>query len=259
MAAAPVVLIAGASGNLGAKLRRHLEGRYPLRLIDRHSQGDPAVFEADLSAWHQRWADLFQGVGVVIHLAADATAQQSWPALVKPNIDAALHIYHAAELAGVPRFIYASSNHVMGGYKDYPEPALLTTDLEPRPGTDYQVQSEPRNSRAYAATKLVGERMGKCLAERNGQTVIAVRIGWVRPGSNRPEDIPRDREAWFRLMWLSDRDYCQLMECCVRASVPAGFHVINGMSANTGMRWDLSSARALVGYQPEDDIVRASS
>lgn len=248
------VLITGAAGNLGSKLRRHLETSFDLRLLDRVSGGDPAITEADLGEWDPRWAGQFAGAAVVVHLAADATAQQRWPALVGPNIDATLNVFQSAAIAGVPRVIYASSNHVMGGYKDDPEPPILTTDLEPRPGTDYVVQGEHRNSRAYGATKLFGERVGKCFAETFQRTVIAVRIGWVRPGGNRAEDIPTDREAWFRLMWLSDRDYCQLMECCVRADVPRGFHVINGMSGNTGMRWDLSATRALVGYEPQDNI-----
>jgi uronate dehydrogenase len=192
----------------------------------------------------------------VVHLAADATAQQTWPALVGPNIDAALHVFHASASAGVERVVFASSNHVMGGYKDDPAPTVLSTDLEPRPGTEYTVDGERRNSRAYGATKLFGERIGRCFAESLGRTVIAVRLGWIRPGGNRAIDIPADREAWFRLMWLSDDDYCQLMECCIRAPVAPGFHIVNGMSANTGMRWDLTGTRALVGYQPKDDIAR---
>jgi nucleoside-diphosphate-sugar epimerase len=41
--AAGTVLITGAAGNLGAKLRHHLEGRHPLRLLDRNPRGDSVV------------------------------------------------------------------------------------------------------------------------------------------------------------------------------------------------------------------------
>jgi uronate dehydrogenase len=195
-------------------------------------------------------------VDAVVHLAADACAYQRWPALIAPNIDATLNVFQAAADAGVPRVIYASSNHVFADYKHEPGQQLLRPDMEPRPGTRYVVDGQERESFAYAATKLFGERVGKCFAEAHGRTVIAVRIGWVRPGGNRAEDIPPEREEWFRLIWLSDRDFCQLMEKCIRAAVPPGFHVINGMSANTGTRWDLSAARTLVGYEPLDDITR---
>jgi hypothetical protein len=45
------------------------------------------------------------------------------------------------------------------------------------------------------------------------------------------------------------------MERCLVAELPRPFLVINGMSANAGMRWDLSGARAL-GYEPADDVTR---
>ena len=90
----------------------------------------------------------------------------------------------------------------------------------------------------------------------NGLTVIAVRIGWVRPGVNRASEIPPERGPWFRLMWLSNRDFCQLMTRCIQADPAIRFAVINGMSANTGMRWDIESTRRLLGYHPQDDVTR---
>ncbi len=257
----PTILITGAAGNLGSKLGHHLQGRYELRLLDKDPRNDKAIVQADLSQWNNRWVDLFQGVTTVVHLAAEATAHQTWPPLIGPNIDATVHVFQAAAEAHVERVVYASSNHVMGGYKDDPEPACLTTDLPPRPGAHYVVGGEARDSTPYGAAKLFGERLGKCYAEAHGISVIAVRIGWVRPGENRARDIPPERGPWFRLMWLSNRDYCQLMECCIRADplVPLGFVVVNGMSANTGMRWDIEETRKLLGYDPQDDAIRTGT
>ena len=36
-------------------------------------------------------------------------------------------------------------------------------------------------------------------------------------------------------------------------------HVINGMSANTGMRWDIEYTKKLIGYEPLDDVTRPDS
>lgn len=253
------VLITGASGNLGAKLRNHLQGRYQLRLLDRNPRGDSAVHSVDLSIWDTQWVEQFRGVDVVVHLAADPTAQQTWPNLLAPNVDSVIHAFQAAIRCGVRRFIYASSNHVLGGYSDDPEPARLTAQTPPRPGARYVVCGEQRDSTPYGSAKLFGERLGKCLAESTGLEVIAVRIGWVQPGENRPEGIPPERGPWFRLMWLSNRDYCQLMERCLIAELPERFIVINGMSDNRGMRWDIEYTRRLVGYRPQDDVTRSSS
>jgi uronate dehydrogenase len=250
------VLITGAAGNLGSKLRHHLEGRYSLKLLDIDPRGDGAILPADVSRWDRTWVDQLQGMDAVVHLAANAVAHQSWPDVIGPNIDAAINLFQASVEGGVKRVVYASSNHVMGGYQDESEPPRLTTDLPPRPGTRYQVEGQLRDSTPYAAAKLFGERLGKGYADAHGLSVIAVRIGWVRPGQNRAQDIPPQRGQWFRLMWLSNRDFCQLMERCIVADLAVPFAVVNGMSANTGMRWDLEYTRQQVGYEPRDDVTR---
>jgi NAD+ dependent glucose-6-phosphate dehydrogenase len=58
--------------------------------------------------------------------------------------------------------------------------------------------------------------------------------------------------AWLRQMWLSNRDCCQLLERCIAADPAIGFAVVNGMSANAGMRWDIEYTRRLLGYEPQD-------
>jgi uronate dehydrogenase len=252
------VLITGAAGNLGSKLRRHLQGRYDLRLIDRDPRGDAAIVQADLAQWDRRWVELFSGAGAVVHLAADPMAHQIWPHLIGPNIDGTIHMFQAAAQSGVQRVIFASSNHVMGGYQDDPNPARLTTEVPPRPGTRYLVSGEARDSTPYGCGKLFGERLGKYYSEVHGLSVIALRIGWVRPGENLARDIPPERGPWFRLMWLSNRDFCQLMDRCLEADASLRFAVLNGMSANTGMRWDIEQTRKVLGYEPQDDVNRAS-
>ncbi len=246
------VLLTGAAGNLGGKLRRHLEGRHELRLLDRNAHGDPQIEQADLSCWDERWFEEFADVDAVIHLAADPTAHQAWEALVGPNLDALINVFEAAARAGVQRLIYASSNHVMGGYQALPAPRWLTTDLPPLPGAHYTTEGEPRNSVAYGAAKLFGERLGKCYSEFHGITVIAVRIGWVRAGDNRAADLPAGRDDWFARMWLSNRDFCRLMDCCLEAQLTTRFAIINGMSNNEAMRWDMAHTREVVGFVAED-------
>ena len=158
--------------------------------------------------------------------------------------------------AGVKRLVYASSNHVMGGYKDMAQPATLTPDTPVQPGTHYVWFGEAMSSIPYGGAKLFGERLGKCYAAIHNLSTIAVRIGWVQPGENRPATIPADMAAWFHQMWLSNRDFCQLMERCIEADPAIDFAIVNGMSNNTGMRWDIEQARRLVGYRPEDDVMK---
>lgn len=241
------VLITGAAGNLGAKLAAHLDGHCELVLLDKP--------DGDLSVWDDRWVSRFADVEAVVHLAGDPVAYHGWDELTGPNIDAVINVFEAAARSGVRRLIFASSNHVMGGYQDG-EPIPLTTDLPPKPGLRYFADGAERYSGAYGAAKLFGERLGRHYATVRNLEVVAVRIGWVWRGRNIPSELPVERGEWFRQMWLSDGDFLHLMDCCLTAELPSPFLIANGMSNNVGMRWDSSGTTSAIGYQPQDDVNR---
>ena len=202
-------------------------------------------------------ASIAKGESSAKKCAACHSFTKGGPNLVGPNVDAVIHVCAAAVAAGVKRVIFASSNHVLGGYKDERGPAKLTPDTPPRPGARYEVQGEQRDSSPYGATKLFGERLGKCYVDMHGLSVIALRIGWVRSGDNLAREVPPERGPWFRMMWLSNRDFCQIVERCIEADASIRFAVLNAMSANTGMRWDIEATRRLIGYEPQDDVTHS--
>lgn len=251
------VLITGAAGNLGRKLTNHLLGRYDLQLLDIKTGGYNDVQMADLAVWDLAWVQHFAGVDTVVHLAANPNPMPDWAELLASNMDTVVNVFNAAAQQGVKRVIYASSNHAMGQYKDIPEPAQVTTTIPPRPGTRVVREGKELTTLPYGAMKLIGERIGKGFADAYNMDVIAVRIGWVQFGANRPSDIRAEREEWYRLMWLSDRDFCQLMERGIEANLGGTrFAVVNGMSNNAGMRWDIEDTKQLLGYAPQDDVMR---
>ena len=118
MAQRKTILITGAAGNLGSKLRQHWQGAYDLRLLDIDPRGDAAVVQTDLSRWDMGWVQRFRDVDTVVHLAADPMAHVTWPKLIGPNIDALINVFQASAQSKVQRVIFASSNHVMGGHLD---------------------------------------------------------------------------------------------------------------------------------------------
>jgi len=233
------ILITGARGNIARKLRDAWQDIYDLVLIDAVADDDdPEVIQADLSQWDQAWVDLFADVDTVIHLAGNRDEFSAWHELADPNIDAFANVLNAAVLNEVERFIFASSNHVMGGYKDIEE-LPITVNLPPKPDSP------------YGGTKLMGERLGKAAAEAFGLTFLALRIGWIQDGLNLPETLP---DEWARMMWLSNDDMVQLFECAVESDLGDDhFLIFNGMSNNSGMRWDLGPTTERLDYQPEDD------
>src|SRR5581483_11959474 len=98
--------------------------------------------------------------------------------------------------------------------------------------------------------KLVGERMGRALHLRCGTSVICFRIGYAQPGENLP-GAHMGWSEWGQAMWLSNRDLCHAMERAVLAD-DIGFAVLNLMSDNPGMRWDVETTKRVIGYAPQD-------
>jgi nucleoside-diphosphate-sugar epimerase len=272
------ILVTGANGNLGRKLVAHLaaapwcSGVVALdrdaRALD-HPKVRPAA--VDLTRRSPALDDAFAGVDAAIHLAARRPYPDAGWDDAAASFDMTLQAVEALARGGgaAPRFVFASSNHVMGGYKDEDvAPGALTTALPPLPGTRVDA-AEPR--RAYAAAKLMGERLLAARAEAGGLTAVSLRIGWCQPGDNRPgtmtasgipgepgPDTPEAARtlAWFRGMWLSNRDLLAAVSAAVTADAsrwPAPAIVVNAMSANAGMAWDLAAARNLIGYAPQDD------
>jgi NAD+ dependent glucose-6-phosphate dehydrogenase len=240
------VLITGACGNIGRKLRAAWTDTYELVLIDKAVTDDDAdadVIEADLAVLDDDWITHFHGVDTVVHLAANGNEFAPWEELLGPNLDALANVFHASALAGVERVIFASSNHVMGEYQHLGD-GPITVDMTPMPDGP------------YAVTKLVGERLGRSLARAFDLTFIAIRLGWIQEGKNRPETLPHD---WARLMWLSNADLIRLFDCAVEAEIEDRLYVVvNGMSRNHGMRWDLSDAAELLGFLPKDNAFAES-
>jgi len=232
------VAITGATGNIGAKLRGHFERLgWRLRLLDLTDGGDPAVLASDLTVWDERWASQLAGVDAVILLAGEPSPAASWQRITRLNIDLTLNVYEAAARGGAKRVIFASSNWTMAGHRF--DAGDLPTDRDPYPVNP------------YGASKLFGERLGRSYSERWGLSAICFRIGYCQRGENLPGPHMGWGE-WGQAMWLSDRDLAQGFEKAVTAPDSVRFAVLNLMSANPGMRWDLDATRRVIGYAPQD-------
>jgi len=240
------VLITGATGSIGTKLRRHFErdGKHDLRLLCLNKASDPGVFTADLAQYDKVWARLFDGVHAVVHLAGNPYPTASWASVQRDNIDLTLNVFRAAAEFAAKRVIFASSNWVMAGYRLQQQ--RLTTSLPPWP------------INPYGSGKLFGERAGRDLSQRTGISFIALRIGDCQHAAGNIPGPHMENGAWGQRMWLSDRDLCHGVERAIVAeNVP--FAILNLMSDNPGMRWDIDETRRTIGYQPRDGHVAVSA
>lgn len=277
------IVITGAGGNLGSKLTAHLQSApwcSAITGIDPKPLTDDGKFRAvgaDLRDPHdRRWIDPVEAADAVVHFAAESPAPDStWPEAalsLDMTFNLLQHVGHHP-----CRFVFASSNHVMGGYKDAPLPPgeTLSGATPPSPGTRYFDGTEMQRPQAYGGSKLAGERAVASRCAATQLTGVNIRIGWVQPGENRPETIdlrgagrrigpalPDSEEtarglAWFRGMWMSNRDFLQLMEKAITTPAdnwPGPAIVVSGVSNNAGTRWNLEDGRRWLGYVPIDDI-----
>ena len=223
-------VLTGAAGRIGTSVRRSIAeqvGR--LRLVDRvvvtpEYDGEEALV-ADLRDPAATSEAIAEADGVV-HLGG-ISDEARFDDLCAVNILGTFNVVEAARVAGVSRFVYASSNRVTGFY---PASTVVGPDLPTRPDG------------LYAVSKVAGEALGSMYADKFGLSFVSVRIASF-------EDVPHDRRHLST--WLSPRDCAAALLAAMRAPdvTYAAFYAV---SANTRGWWDLTPGYRL-GFRPVDN------
>jgi len=239
-AAVKRVLITGAAGNLGQKLRHRLErqGGYELILLDRVNSPENSIFGVELSCVDESWNRHFEGVECVVHLAAEANPHASWRSLLINNTAVASNVFAAAVARGVHRVVFASSLHTMFGYEG--KASCITPDMPPQPPN------------LYGMSKVVSEELAREYAQRRCISIICLRLGTVYKDDRRPrlgiDSVARQHR------WLSNGDFCQACERAIAVD-EIDFAVLHVTSRNAGSPWDLHATESMLGYRPQDGLI----
>jgi uronate dehydrogenase len=243
------VLITGARGLIGQVLHKALAQDYELIGVDARGGGRPdGLFRADMT--RLRHAErAVEGVDVVIDLAS-AHWQQPWEVVRRNNIPAAWNVLEAARRRGVPRVVYASSNHVTGLYeRDDPYARIVAGDydgLDPATVPRINTAMAVRPDTPYGVGKALGEAAARYYAEEHGVSVLCLRIGTLNRAS-------RPSTARHFSTLITHRDMASLVRCCIEAPPDLRFGVFYGVSANRWRIWEIEDAHDAIGYQPRDD------
>lgn len=232
------VLLTGAAGRIGSAFRADHGERYRFRLADLEmdSLGETPGSGHEVIALDVGDAEACRkacsGVDCVVHLAADPDPEADFDgSLLHNNVIGTYNIFRAAKEAGCRRVVFASSVHAVIGYP----PAVQAR-------TDDAVSPE----NMYGVSKCFGEAVAACFAAA-GVSSIAIRIGAYEAPWIKERPTP-DALA----MYVSPRDLNQLLVRCLETP-GIDFAIVHGVSNNRFQRLDLSTTRALLGYEPQDD------
>jgi len=222
------VLVTGAAGGIGSRLRKLMKGMYPkLRWSDQRTPADLSSDEefiaADLADIAQV-ARIVDGIEGVVHLGG-FSVEGPWEVIHSANIVGCYNLFEAAYLAGVKRVVFASSNHAIGFY---PRAQRIGTDVTVRPDSRYGV------------SKAFGEALGALYAHKHGLRVTCLRIGNFG-------DAPLDRRRLS--IWLKPEDLVQLIRIGLEHP-DIHYEIFYGASDNAASWWDNSNARRF-GYKPQ--------
>lgn len=233
--AAPLrIVLTGASGQLGCLAGRAFDKMPGTTWVGLDRNDGANVQKVELTDPLDRWVHHLRGADVIVHLAG-ASSLNTKDAVARRLIDdLSKNVMAAADAVGVTRIVFASSCEVLGG---------LAGGTGPLSG---ETPACPIN--AYAAAKARVEDAGQSWASVPGRSFMALRIGMYLP-HGRPG--PRNSlSIWKQQLWLDGMDWQQAIARACKVKVE-GYCPLVIVSKNAGMRWKLSPARRVLGYDPE--------
>ena len=238
------ILITGINGLIGTILHKALQNSHDVYGLDQEGPFSDRVLQADIADYGQlsKVVGQFRPLDAIIHLAGDPSVNATWESVLHANIIGTRNIFEAAREFEVPRVVFASSNHATGAYQGFePESHTFTQPAPPKISPEDPVRPDSE----YGVSKVFGEAIARYYSDRWGVKAICLRIGSVIKDDD-PTKHPQNRR-----IWLSHRDLVQLIEKSLTTNVAFGIYY--GVSNNKGAFWDISNARADLGFEPVDD------
>jgi uronate dehydrogenase len=223
------VLLTGGSGTIGRLLTARLAGLgWPLRVTDIVAfPGElPSGASFEIADLEDREAvrRLTEGCGLILHFGGVST-EQSFEAILGPNLRGSFHIYEAARRERA-RVVFPSSVHAVGLYE---RTAILDQECPLRPDG------------YYGLSKAYGEMLARMYWEKHAIESVIIRIGSV---------LPEVSDERILSTWISQSDFVRLIQCCAAAEQVA-CSIIWGASNNSRSFWR-HDARKKIGWAPRD-------
>jgi uronate dehydrogenase len=224
------LLITGSAGGVASRLRPLLRDEYALRLFDRVETRDLSDNETSIVgdlADPEAIQRACEGVDGIVHLACAYSLDIDFEDTLDANYRGLLYLLDACRRFEIPRFVFASSHHVVGHHR-----------ADGFVGDDAPIAPDG----FYALSKAFGEAACALYAHRHGLRTLSIRIG---SAADTAVDGRRVR------LWIGDRDMAQLVRIGLEHPEVQS-DIVYGVSRCPDAFFENRRAREL-GYQPEDD------
>ena len=256
------VVITGACGVIMTRMLPTLRERYDLILLDKRNTNpdgeevEGVILTDLLERNRDRYREHFRGTDAVIHSGFVSAKEGEEPYWAEAeNVNMAYNVYQTCIEENVRRLVVISSNHA----GDYYERLIWADKM-----LSVTPDMKPLSDNFYGWAKVAYEALGFVFATGKVTGGKKLQNVQIRIGGPRETDLdkcgPDDLKRLHRALgvYVSLRDEVQLIVKSIETEniedengIP--FQIFYGISGNTHAFWDISNARRIIGFEPEDD------
>ncbi|MFP7375562.1 NAD-dependent epimerase/dehydratase family protein [Bacillus paralicheniformis] len=241
------VTIIGGNGTVGRVLAGGLAGEgYEVTVLDlKEPDEKPAVrfVRVDAADYNEVVKSIPLNTDAVINLLAvkptgDLLDRREFEKMTDIFFKATYTILRAAAELGVPKVVFASSNHVTDVYEKNGDSLL---------GRKINTDDYPQSQSLYGLLKLASENLGYLFSHQSDAKVSVINLRIGTAAENEQETLrakPRSKKTL-----LSHPDLVQIFKAAIESVKTYGTYY--AVSDNKGRPWSIDSAIGELGFKPK--------
>lgn len=246
------VVMVGGAGTVGKVLHDGLSDRYEMVILDQEiPEWVGSGVKVDATDEAELKKSIPEDTDILINLLTvsgenDLKDTDEFMKMTRVHFISSFYLMRAAVELGIPKVIFASSNHATDAYEEGGDSLL---------GREITIDDKPRSKGLYGVLKYASEQISEIISreETGGPSVFNIRIGSVH--ADEEKDVQEDPRLMKTL--LSHEDLIGLFEKTMESSRAGGTYY--GVSDNPGKPWSIDNARNELGYEPKrnaEQVVR---
>ncbi|WP_026674514.1 NAD-dependent epimerase/dehydratase family protein [Alkalihalobacterium bogoriense] len=234
------VVMVGGSGTIGQILTNGLSEKYDVIIMDKKKPiGMKATFISVDATDRKDIEAKMPKADVLINLLNTETSHSisdvdTFERMTDIFFKASYYLFYTAKQKGIPKVIFASSNHVTDVY-ELDGVSLL--------GREITTDDVPRSKGVYGVLKYASEQLGYLFSTEENLSVMNIRIGSVPKGVTKEEVESNER---LQKTLLSQTDVVGLFTAAIDSDQSFGTYY--GVSDNPGKPWDMALAKKELGF-----------